>query len=198
MMHRERQEKAIQAATVVAARFGMTPTTPVILQDSNHTSLHLTPFPVVARVCTVPFVQQVASRLGRELAVAQHLVQAGAPIVPPSVQPPPGTHFYADMGVTLWQFVAHHPARECDSPAAAAALHRVHEALADYRSPLPSFTAAMETCRALLDDTTALRALAPAHCAFLRTTYDRLRARLASCAFVPVPLHGDPISAMCS
>jgi hypothetical protein len=192
MTHTERQEKALRAATAVAERFGLMPTAPVILKDSNHTSIHLAPFPIVARVCTGVWGPDVASRLARELAVAQHLVQAGAPIVPPSLDPPPGPYWYADTGLTLWQFVAHLPARESDGRKAAEALHIVHDALANYAGTLPSFAVAMESCRALLDDASTLRALAPADRGFLIAEYDRLRALLAAFPFVPAPLHGDP------
>ena len=71
-------------------------------------------------------------------------------------------------------------------------LCRVHETLADYTGNLPSFTMAMDTCRTLLTDASALCALAPTDRAFLLAEYDRLRGQLASLPYVSAPLHGDP------
>ncbi len=191
MTYTERQAKAVRAAIVVAERLDMPPVDPVILKDSSHTIIHLTPSPVVARVCTVGVVH-MAAKLAREVAVAHHLAQAHPPVMPPSTDLPPGPHFDADIGLTLWQFIDHQPACENDGPAAAEALCRVHETLADYTGNLPSFTMAMDTCRTLLTDASALCALAPTDRAFLLAEYDRLRGQLASLPYVSAPLHGDP------
>lgn len=185
------QERAIQAATVVAERLGMVPIEPVILKDSNNTSIHLAPFPVIARVCTTAFVHSVNSKLEREVEVAQHLARAGAPIVSPTTNPPAGPNYYAGTGLTLWQLVDHRLALESNSADAAEALHKVHDALANFTGTLPSFTAAIDICRDLLEDKSALPALAPADRVFLIEEHDRLRRSLASFSFVPIALHGD-------
>lgn len=115
MTHKERQEKAIRAAVAVADRLGMTSVTPVILKDSNHTSIHLVPFPVVARVAAPRVGQGASTALSAELSVAEHLARAGAPIVAPTIDIPPGPHLEANETMTLWQFVAHRPAEENES-----------------------------------------------------------------------------------
>src|SRR5206468_537750 len=84
-----RQERAIRAAVAVADRLGMTSVTPVILKDSNHTSIHLAPFPVVARVVAPSVGQGASAALSAELSVAEHLARAGAPIVAPTIDVPP-------------------------------------------------------------------------------------------------------------
>ena len=130
--HKERQERAIRAAVAVADRLGMTSVTPVILKDSNHTSIHLAPFPVVARVVAPSVGQGASAALSAELSVAEHLARAGAPIVAPTIDVPPGPHLEANETMTLWQFVAHCPAEETDGPVAAEGLREIHSALGSY------------------------------------------------------------------
>jgi len=176
----------------VAARLGLTSLAPVVLKDSHHTSIHLAPARIVARVIATDVSADAYRRLDRELGVAAHLARAGAPIVPPCTEVPPGPYFHEKLGLTLWQFVAHHPARDRDALAATGALHRAHAALASYAGALPPFAGEADACRAALEDESALPALAPADRAFLLAAHDRLRRRLAAPAVAPVALHGDP------
>jgi hypothetical protein len=71
----ERQRRAIGAARAIATRYGVTYDRPSILQDSNHTVIHLAPAPIVAKVATSP----EESSLADEVAVATFPgVQEGA------------------------------------------------------------------------------------------------------------------------
>jgi hypothetical protein len=187
----EKQIQAMQAAGVVAARFGMERIDPVILKDSNNISIHLAPFPVVARVSPMVIDANAAAKLAREVAVAQHLARADAPIVLPSTDPPAGPHFYESHGLTLWQFVNHRPADDSDSGMAALALRRIHTALENFTGVLPPFTQAIDGCHDLLKNGLEMRALTPVDRVFLLSAHDRLRARLASFSLACVALHGD-------
>jgi predicted trehalose synthase len=168
----KRRQEAVRAAVAVAARLGMPAVAPLVLKDSSHTSIHLSPTSVVARV--------VIS------------TDADAPIVGPSTEIPPGPYFYDDAALTLWQFVSHHPASESDATSAAVALRTSHEALASYPGDLPTFGAAVDACYALLKDETVLAALTPTDRTFLLAEYDRLRVQLAVTTTPTVVLHGDP------
>lgn len=190
--HKERRERAIRAAVAVAERLGMRSVTPVILKDSNHTSIHLLPFPVAARVVAPSVGQGAGAALSAELSVAEHLARAGAPIVTPTIDVPPGPHLEANETMTLWQFVAHRPAEESDGAVAAEGLREIHAALSSYSGRLPSFEVAVDACRRLLKEETELPALATADKHFLLTEHDRLRRLLAAEAIAPVALHGDP------
>jgi len=170
----------------------MTSVTPVILKDSNHTSIHLVPFPVVARVVAPRVGQDPSTALSAELSVAEHLARAGAPIVAPTIDVPPGPHLEANETMTLWQFVAHCPAEESDGPVAAEGLREIHSALGSYLGRLPSFEVALDACRRLLQEETALPALATPDKHFLLTEHDRLRRLLGAAAMAPVAIHGDP------
>jgi len=185
-----RCERAIRAAIAVAQRLGMGAIAPVVLKNSNHTNIHLAPFPIVARVVTPVVSRQVARNLADEVAVAQHLAHRGAPIAAPSVDVPAGPHSDGDTLMTLWQFVSHRPAGATDGVAAAEALQAVHRLLASYPRRLPAFTVAIDYCRSLLEDGTALPALGGADRAFLVAEHDRLRGRMRGTGRC-VAIHGD-------
>src|SRR5262249_21377617 len=74
---------------------------------------------------------------------------------------------------------------------AAAALRRIHDALADFPEALPDFMIKLERCRALLADPAALPALAAADRGFLRAAYDHIMMQLAVSPFHRVPIHCD-------
>jgi hypothetical protein len=118
-MSTERQQRAIQAVTAVVDRLGLRQVNPVLLKDSNHVSIHLAPHPIVARVRISTTSHDIAGILQREVRVAQYLIQAQAPVTAPSFDLPPGPHFHEEVGLTLWQFIEHHPINERDSRVAA-------------------------------------------------------------------------------
>lgn len=181
----------MHASLAVAARLGLTGVAPLILKDSNHTNIHLAPFPLVARVSQL--VNSDALRaLATELAIAHHLAEAGAPTVTPARDVPPGPHADQGMALTLWQYEPHASASDDHIAAAASALRVVHRSLATYPGELPSFTKSIDGCRRLLQNPTALPALGSADRAFLCAEHDRLRALVGSAVGSPRALHGDP------
>jgi Ser/Thr protein kinase RdoA (MazF antagonist) len=192
MTYRERRNSAIHAAVTVAARLGMASAAPVILRDSNHTSIHLVPFPVVARVARWSVGSGATEKLSAELSVAEYLARRGAPITTPTVDVPPGPHLEGDWAMTLWQFVAHRPAKDSDALVAAKSLREVHGALASYPGQLPSFDVAVDACLCRLQQEAGLPDLATADKDFLVTEHNRLRQLLAEAAITPVAIHGDP------
>jgi Ser/Thr protein kinase RdoA (MazF antagonist) len=188
------QQAAVDAAMAVAKRLGAKVRDPAVLRDSNHTSVLLTPLAIVARVVPIAGDPTALARLARELDVAQHLAGKQAPIVPAITALPPGPYREGGFALTLWQFVEHARADEDDAgdiAAAAAALRRLHQALADFSGELPPLHTTIENCRALLEDRSALPALGPGDRSFLLATHSRLAARLASLAVDMVPIHGD-------
>src|SRR5882724_1131722 len=56
----------------------MTSVTPVILKDSNHTSIHLAPFPVVARVVAPSVGQGASAALSSACEVLRKVERGGA------------------------------------------------------------------------------------------------------------------------
>lgn len=69
----------------------------------------------------------------RELHVARHAAQAGAPVVPPTEEPDPGPYHRGGHVVTFWRYVR--PRGDVDPRAAGRGLRLIHEALLDYDGP---------------------------------------------------------------
>jgi hypothetical protein len=183
----------MEAASKVAGRIGAGQVEAVLLHNSEHIGVLWRRLEIVARI-VVCAEDDAAERLARELAVARHLSERQAPIVPPSGRFPAGPHFQGKFGLTQWQFVEPAPVDE-ENPAhvalAAAALRHVHDALADYPGALPSFRTKVEKCRRLLEDRSALPALANVDRKFLLMTYDRILSAIDALPLELVPIHGD-------
>ena len=80
---------------------------PAVFRDGSNLLLHLRPAPVVARVATTTAMVRdgVEAWFQREVAVASHLVERGAPVVPPSNEVPPGPHQRNGLWLTFWRYV---------------------------------------------------------------------------------------------
>jgi Ser/Thr protein kinase RdoA (MazF antagonist) len=191
MAENEGVQRALRAAAEVAGRLGAGVVEPRLLADLNNVSIRLEPLPVVARVFAVGRFRADVAALGRELAIAHHLAGKNAPIVRPVADLPAGPHVCGDLAVTLWEFTPHRPATERDSNQAAAAIVAIHTALVDFRGPLPALEAKFAEVRAMLEEPTAMPALAAADRALLLNAHDRIMARLAVLAPRQRLVHGD-------
>jgi Phosphotransferase enzyme family len=183
---------ALAATREVARRLGVGRVHPVVLHISQHVSIRLLPTGLVARA--VRDDAQSLDRLRRELSVGQHLSARGAPSVGPAAAVPPGPHFSDGFAVTFWEFVSHVPADDDNAEhtaRAAAALIRVHQALADFPFELPNFWAKINQCRNLLQTPSALPALALGDRQFLLSVYSSVRTALDRLPVRLVPILGD-------
>src|SRR5262245_42470081 len=137
-------DRAVRAATIVAARHGLAGTDPVVLAHHSNALIHLAPAPVVARVATVTAdLRPGPDWLRREVEVAGYLSAQGAAVVAPSDELSPGPHEQDGLYLTFWRFM---PAvGEVDARAAGALLRDVHEALKGYRGDLPALDPLTET-----------------------------------------------------
>jgi hypothetical protein len=185
--------QALHAASEVAKQLGGGFVEPVFLHRSQHISVLLPSMATVARIL-VDTENRVAEGLCRELAVARHLFEREAPIVAPSTLLPAGPHFHDGFAMTLWQYVEY-DALDYENRAhiasAAKALRRVHEALADYPHELPSYSAKIDECGALLADGSKLLTLADPDRKVLLNIHKRLAESLALFSIHAVPIHGD-------
>ena len=191
MLRVEKERRALHAASAAASRLDLIYERIVVVSDAANTIVRFEPLPIVARVSPWPLADWVKVRLEREIAVALHLAAKGAPAVLPSRGISPGPHYLEDIGLSLWQFVDCGPAGDRDGPAAAAALRRLHGALADFPGALPSFTESIAYCAKTLRDPGALPGLPEEERAFLRRDHERTRAALEAVEFDSVPIHGD-------
>jgi hypothetical protein len=178
-------DRAVRAATIVAARHGLAVTEPLVLAHHSNTLIHLAPAPVVARVAT--FTAELRPGPGwlrREVDVAGYLAAVGAAVVPPSDQLPPGPHEQDGLYLTFWRLT---PASgEVDARAAGVALRGIHDALAHYGGAVPTLDPLGETDRLL-----ATAEVAPDDRALLARAREDAAAVLAGLAVSTQPLHGD-------
>ena len=130
-------ERVLGAVLELAPDLGLPADRPVVLREGSSLLVHLRPAPVVARAA----LKTAAVRAGpdwyaRELAVAAHLVEAGAPVVPPAADVAPGPHVRDGTPITFWRY-AEPSGDPVDPEAAGRGLRICHEALADFAGPLP-------------------------------------------------------------
>jgi Ser/Thr protein kinase RdoA (MazF antagonist) len=181
---------ALSAAVAVAAAHGVTATDPVVLRDQLNVLVHLRPAPVVARVAgTIARVRPGTEWLRRELAVAGHLASAGAPVVAPSDELPPGPHEHDGRVLSFWTHVPD-TGEPVDPAAAGAALQDCHAALRDFHGSLPVLACVTEA-EAMLARLAAEEVLDTLEAARLLERIEDITAVLRSLRSPVQPLHGD-------
>ena len=153
--------------------------------------MRLGELPLVARVQSAGPLAEALKTMARELAVAQHLVREGAPVVPPSTDPAPGVYEIDGCAISLWSYVEHRAGEDRDAAAAGEGLKSVHAGLESYPGALPPFTDAVASCQGLLDHPSALAAVSPADRAFLTGRYRQALDAIPWARLRPIALHGD-------
>jgi aminoglycoside phosphotransferase (APT) family kinase protein len=179
----------VTAAVAVARENGLRVDEPHVLRDGLNVLIHLRPAPVVARVAgTIARVRPGDDCLRRELAVAASLAEAGAPVVAPSAELPPGPHHHEGHVLSFWTYVDQQG--KPDPAAAGAALHDVHEALCGFHGSLPALGHVTEA-EALLAHVAAEEAIDPDTAHALHDRIEELRATMTTLRGSVQPLHGD-------
>ena len=188
---RQRRTRACGAALGVAAQLGVDARRAVVLADRNNTVVRLARTPIVAKVGTSHFRDARLESLQREVAVATHLAAAGAPVVPPTRELPPGPHVWQNLTLTLWEYIE--PVRDGPPAAAelAAAIKVVHRVLAGFCGSLPPFTLELDDARTLLQPHRS-PTLHRVDRRFLLSVVSEMRAALATLETAWRPLHGSP------
>ncbi len=185
----QEDRQALDAAVAVAARHGLHSPDPVILRDQLNVLIHLRPAPVVARVAgTIRHVRRGSDWLERELAIAAHLADKGAPAGAPSRELPPGPHEYDGRLLSFWEYIA--PGEPPDAEAAGAALRDCHEALRDYPGTLPLLGTLTEA-EALLARLAAEEKIDGEAASALQHRFAELHPLLAALRAPVQALHGD-------
>ena len=188
--HDSSTQRALRAACEVARHHGLSCDQPTVLREFSNVLIHLRPAPVVARIPAVTAtIRQGDAWLAREVAIASHLAAAGAPVVPPSRELPPGPHHRDGLIVSFWTYVEDRP-EPADPHTAGRALRECHDALGDFDFPLPRLGGVIESeaiLSRLIDD----NALAPSDAAMLRRVATRVNTELERWQPPLRPLHGD-------
>jgi len=181
---------ALNAAVAVAEAHGLRVSDPVILRDGLNVLVHLRPAPVVARVAgSIAAVRPGTAWQERELAITAHLARAGAPVVAPSDELPPGPHEHDGRVLSFFEHVPE-TGEPADPVAAGEALRDCHEALRSFDGALPVLGWVTEA-EALLARLAVEEALDPERAHDLLEQFVELHATLGTLRAPVQPLHGD-------
>ena len=179
-------ERAIAAATSVAASHGLPADDAVVLHASNRLALRLTPCEVLARVA---FARHEAAQY--EVELAQRLARAGCPVglLEPRVNP--GVYLRDGFAVTLWTY--YEPVTPHVSPVEyAEALERLHAGMRKADVPSPRFTDRISEAQDVVASPNRSPDLADADRVFLSGTLQSLRQAIEDRGAGEQLLHGEP------
>ena len=177
-------ELPIRAAQEMAIAHGISPDRCDILQNGSTVVLRLTDSLVARVVQDVTGPRQGTEWFARENAIALHLTQSGAPVIPLHPGLPPGPHEHLGYPMNFWQFVT-----STNNPSLPSeigrTLHQCHLLLRSFAGPLPKLAILTESLSIL-----TTRDLFP------KDTLDRLVRQLTQAIDILLtaphqPLHGD-------
>jgi hypothetical protein len=166
---------------------GITPDRRDVLQNANTLVLRLTETLVARVVQDTDGPRQGTAWFARENAIAQHLTECGAPIIPLHPDLPPGPHEYSGYPLNFWVYV-----QSIDEEPTAAqigkTMYQCHAALQSCTEPLPKLAIITESLDLL--DTLRQRGHFP------EETLEMLRQHLTASIqilsqFPHQALHGD-------
>lgn len=173
-----------RAATETAMAHGIIPDRCEILQNSSTLVLRLTESLVARVVQDTDGPRQGTEWFERENAIALHLTQAGAPVIPLHPDLPPGPHQHLGYPMNFWQFVTR-IAADPDPHSVGLTLRRCHEIMRHFVKPLPKLAILTESLCILHD-----RELFPK--ATQQMLVDHLTESITVLSEYPhQPLHGD-------
>jgi streptomycin 6-kinase len=175
---------AIRAAQEVLLEHGITPDRCDILQNGHTLVLRLTESVVARVVQDRDGPRQGTEWFARENAVAQHLTEQGAPVIPLHPDLPKEPHWHLGFPLSFWEFVTAIEA-EPTPDAIGRTLHQCHEILRGFTQPLPPLAILRESQNILAN-----------HENFPAATRKLLQEHLAASLEVLArhphqPLHGD-------
>jgi hypothetical protein len=143
---------AVAAAVAVATEQGLRVAEAVPVGTGSNVIVHLRPSPVVARVMcgTAVLHPDPHAWLTRELDVGAFLAARLASVVAPTTEIDPGPYVRGDRWMSFWEYVEVRDA-PLEASAIGRALRDLHDALAEYRGPLPPRSAVLGEIDWLLD-----------------------------------------------
>jgi hypothetical protein len=143
---------AVAAAVALATEQGLRVADAVAVGTGSNVIVHLRPSPIVARVMcgTVVLHPDPRAWLTREISVGAFLAERMTSIVAPTKEIDPGPFVSGNRWVSFWEHV-----EVCETPLGASeigrALRDLHDALAEYRGPLPPRSAVLHEIDWLLN-----------------------------------------------
>lgn len=180
-------QRPIEAARQTAISHGISPDRVEVLQNGNTVVLRLTETLVARVVADLDGPRQGGEWFSREIAVAEHLARAGAPVIPVHPDIPPAPHECDGYTLNFWQYVERIP-QDPDAVSIGSTLYQCHNLLRSFGDPLPEL-AILHESRNLLG-TLEQRGLFPhSTLALLREALSSTIQSLSTCNMQP--LHGD-------
>jgi hypothetical protein len=147
----------------------------------------------VAKLCLAAAGDRGWRKLAAEVEIACHLMRAGAPVVGPSPELPPGPYVQGGYAMTFWRYQDNDPGAPATGRAAGQALAQVHQALDSYPGTFPSFLdRQVKRASRILFDETAPSPLPAFERAFLCSEYLSITSALLQKSLGSRTLHGDP------
>jgi hypothetical protein len=180
-------ETAIRAAREVALAHGVVPDRCEILQDGSTLVLRLTESLVARIVQDAEGPRSGPEWFARENALALHLAQSGAPVIPLHPGIAPGPHEHLGCPINFWRFVTQ-VFGDVEPEAVGGSLFRCHELLARYSGALPRLGILFET-QGLLGVLEEKGLFSGEERELLRIRLEEAVAELGG--FPMQPLHGD-------
>jgi len=178
---------AILAAQHVALQHGIRPDRCDVLQDAHTIVVRLTDS-LVARIVTDTTGPRSGTMwLDRETAIAAHLTQHRAPVIPLHPALPPIAHQHDGYAMNFWTYV-HRVDTAPDPQEIGTTLHACHTILRSFPADLPSLAILQESLT-ILEQPTVQQAFTPETISLLRGHLQRSLQVLASCPLQA--LHGD-------
>ena len=184
-------DRAVAAARAVALRHGIETDRSEVLSERGNVVVHLSPHPLVARVCTLTAATRhdPGAWMRRELEVSRGAADRGGPVVAPTRLLDPGPHRHEGLWFSYWDH-ARSSGRIAGSAQVGRSLAGLHRATAGHQGRLPVLAPARDQVAETLDhlaascDASTVRALHNEH--------DRVLDTLVPYADLPqLVLHGD-------
>jgi Ser/Thr protein kinase RdoA (MazF antagonist) len=180
-------ERAVAAATSIAAALGLAVEDAIVLHNSNKLALRLLPCDVLARVA------HVGHEVARfEIDLAQRLAETGGPVAALEPRVEPRAYEREGFAVTLWTYYEPVAPQELTEADYARALQRLHAGMREIDLPAPHFTDRVAEAQELVASRDRTPALGDDDRELLTTTLRSLRRTIADRATVEQLLHGEP------
>jgi hypothetical protein len=180
-------QRAMAAATSIAASLDLTVDNATILHDSNKLTLRLLPCDVLARVAPVEYQ---GSQF--EVELAQMLAEAGSPVARLEPRVAPRVYERDGFVVTFWTYYEPLTLREVSPVDYANALERLHAGMRTLDIPTPHFTDRVAEAQQLVASRDRTPELADADRKLLGNTLRSLRRAIYDRGAPEQILHGEP------
>lgn len=194
------QQRAVTAASAIAAAWGVEPGDPVVIHSASNVLVHVRPAPLVARVMTgtVALHDDPERWLRREISVLEFLAPSGL-AVSPSRLIAPGPHCHDGLWMTFTEWVAGVepvPDRRRgvgvdEARGLGQMLRRLHDRLAPFNGELGGLRDVGQDIGRLLSRLRPVDAQQRDAIRLLGERLDTLRATVFESALPTQALHGD-------